>query len=200
MKLVEIIREHDNVLGKKGRRDFDLLVFMEKTLFDWHHMDDQYQKFLHNMFTDLGELCDGELDLRSFCEPSHCPTPLQFPRELAHDVREIVRSLQHQYYRDVLIDVCVLPSVLSPSPFQGPLGGDHSLRFNQLLVQGEVSKWGPGSHNLEPLTPSKVKELEDLMDDLCYDSQDKNSARSKYSFDKLIGAMRSSGIPIEEVE
>jgi HD superfamily phosphohydrolase len=187
--------------GKKGRRDFDLLVFMEKTLFDWHHMDDQYQKFLHNMFTDLGELCDGELDLRSFANHHIVQQPLQFPRELAHDVREIVRSLQHQYYRDVLIDVCVLPSVLSPSPFQGPLGGDHSLRFNQLLVpKGEVSKWGPGSHNLEPLTPSKVKELERPYGRVVMISQDKNSARSKYSFDKLIGAMRSSGIPIEEVE
>jgi hypothetical protein len=186
--------------GKMGRRDFDLLAFMEELLNKWPHIDDKYCRFLHSMYLSLTKLREGS-DLKKYANDHIVQRPLQFPREYTQDIRELARSLQHQYYQDVLIDVCVLPNVLSSSPFQAPIGSDASKRFMQLLVpKGDVSKWGPGSRNLEPLNPSKVKELELPYGRVMILSENKNLARSKYIFDQLLGAIQSSGIPIEEVE
>jgi len=189
------------LFGRKSQRDFKLLTFMIDRITAWPHIEGEYRELLKYLFSQLVELSEQRLSLKDFVGKHVVRSPLQFPRVMETKVREIVRSLQHQHSADVLIDVCVLPRALAAPLREGPVGYDADNRFMQLLVpKGEVSKWGPGSLILEPLTPAKVKELERPYGRVTIVAPDKASARAKYVFDRVIGALRAAGIPIEEVE
>jgi hypothetical protein len=167
----------------------------------WPHIDSKHRELLKTLFSRLVALRDRSLLLKDFVDEHVVRSPLQFPRAKVTKVREIVRSLQHQYSTDVLIDVCVLPGVLATPLKEGPVGHDADKRFMQLLVpKGEVSKWGPGSLSLEPLTPVKVKELERPYGRVTMVAPDKASARAKYVFERVTEALQAADVPIEEVE
>jgi len=189
------------IFGNTTQRDFELLKFMEDKIANWPHIDSEHRELLTYLFSRLVDLRDRKLFLKDFVDKHVVRLPLQFPRVMVRKVREIVRSLQHQHSADLLIDVCVLPGVLATPLREGPVGHDADNRFMQLLVpKGEVSKWGPGSLSLEPLTPAKVKELERPYGRVTMVAPDKASARAKYVFDRVTEALRAAGVPIEEVE
>lgn len=148
--------------GRTGFRDFEVLEFIKRLVLDHQSLDPLYRELLKEGWDQIERLGKGSLKLDKFADDCIVEQPLQFHKSHRDQMREIVRSFQHRYSGDVLIDMVVMPGVLSvPGPPGESRSGNLSNRFAQILVpKGKVSNWGHGGGKLEPLNASKVEELE----------------------------------------
>lgn len=191
-------------VATKDDREFDLLDYMWKQLDAYRRMDKDYQGFLKRCFALLGALRTGELKLVEVIQSSLVEEPLVFPRDYFSTARDILRPLQHTYFREALIDVIKLPRVLAvPRRWRfGPdSGSQDGVDYSVLVPEGSVSTWGPGSKARIPLTDQAVGELErPLGRAIVMMPHDADSARAKYIWDRVRSTLLESGVPLEVPE
>jgi HD superfamily phosphohydrolase len=190
-----------DLYGSTGYRDFEVLAFVKEQILDYKNIDSEYRELLREGWQQLLKLKERVSRPEKFAEECIVEQPLQFQKIHHEQIREIIRSFQHRYSGDVLIDVCVMPSVLSiPGPPGGKRNATSSNRFAQLLVpKGKVSSWGHGNERLEPLTTSKVEELEKPIGRVIILAPGtKKNSRARYVFDRFLATCKQQGIPLEE--
>jgi len=211
--VVELLTKLAGFIGGTGVRDWECLKLMRDSFCrppddrdgtpSLPLLDKRYLDFVTRACKTLDQLKDGTVKLDEVADDAIVRHPLQFLKADLPKVRNVVRSFQHQFMVDALIDVVVMPSVLSiPS---APDRHDDSARppaFAGLLVpKGDVASWGPGSTQLVPLDPSQLKELERPFGRITViafdDTTDKS--RREYIFDRLLATLSQEGIAIQEV-
>lgn len=178
--------------GQTSARDWDCFSFMKDQVIKVKSTDQRYHAMLENSVKALADLKEKKTELFEFADSFIVGEPIQFHRRHLHTVTELIRTFQHQYFSDVFIDVHKMPRVLSIPPNPRPTPKNRSPQFVQLLVpKGKAEQWSPGSRDLEPLTPDKVRSLERPFGRVILLSPPQsNKATARYVFDRIMAEMR----------
>jgi HD superfamily phosphohydrolase len=198
--VTDLLNRLSSLFGQTGERDWECFTFMAERVLEVQSTSQRYKEMLENCVAILRSLRDGSMRLTEFANSLIIGDPIQFHREHLRTVTEIVRSFQHQYFADVLIDVHAMPRALSIPPNPRPTPKSRSPRFVQLLVpKGPAEQWSPASHELEPLTLEKVRSLERPFGRVILLSPpESNKATARYVFDRLMAEMRQREILYQE--
>lgn len=198
--VTSLLNQLASLYGGTSERDLECFTFMADRVLGVKSTSQRYRIMLENSVMALKELFSGTLSLANFAESLIVGDPIQFDRQHLGTVTEIVRSFQHQYFADVLIDVHAMPRVLSipPNPRRTPKS--RSAQFVQLLVpKGPAEQWSPVSRELEPLTLDKVKSLERPFGRVILLSPpESNKATARYVYDRLMAEMRQRQLLYQE--
>jgi hypothetical protein len=199
--VTKLLNRLSTLFGQTSERDWECFNFMKGQVLSVGTTSQRYRELLISAVNSLDELKDAK-SLLSLAESSIIGVPIQFDREHLDIVKEIARSFQQQYFADVLIDVHAIPKVLSIPPPPRRTPRTRTPHFAQLLVpKGPAERWSSGSHDLEPLTPEKVKSLEQPIGRvlvLC--PPDANRAKGRYVYDRLLAELRQRHILYDEVD
>ena len=183
------------------KREFAILERMIEFLNDHANLDKGYKGFINKCYECLKNLKDRKITLSDLARNSLVGSPLQIDRRYFHQAREALRSLQHIYSREVLIDIVALPRVLSVPPgyrFRTS-NGRREIHYSILVPRGEVSSWGPQSQASVPLSDESVKELERAHGRICVIAPNSaDTPKAKYIFDRVRAVLRRNNIPFEE--
>lgn len=200
--VISLLNRLSSRFGHTSERDWQCFSFMRDQVLQVRSTEQRYHEMLERAVAALQELHDGNKDLFGTANDIIVGDPIQFHRKHFSVVKEIVRSFQHQYFSDVLIDVHKMPRALSIPPNPRPTPKGRSPQFVQLLVpKGPAERWSPGSRELEPLTLEKVKSLERPFGRVILLSPEgSNRATARYVFDRLLAELRQREILFQEVQ
>jgi hypothetical protein len=193
-------------LGNTMKRDWECLEWMRDRLEDAEReggylVDHQYSELLSAGWKSLQELANSTTTPSQFASKFIVEAPVLFSKTDLSRVRKVVRGFQHQYYRDLFVDIAVMPRVLSKTYSKGYRSQGENRTFSGVLVpRGPVSAWGSSSNDLEPLEDEKVKNLElPYGRALLVCPQHVGRARGMYLFDRFVSSLRNEGITTEDV-
>jgi hypothetical protein len=199
--VVALLNRISALFGDTGERDWECFSFMRDCVLAVKTTSQKYHELLEIFVKKLEEIrSSGLAGLSKFAETNTGDQPVRFHRGSVGKVREVVRSFQHQYFEDVLIDVCVMPRVLSLAP---PPRVTTEIRYaglaNVLVPKGPVEQWSSANRALEPLGHHKMESLEKPFGRIMVISPPEwNRARASYIYERLVGELRQRGLLQEE--
>ena len=200
LSVVHILTTLSECLGNNDKRDWECLEFMKDCVISLRSPSTDFVDLIKGGWSYLEKLERNEIDLRTFAVECIVGEPLHFRKRDRHKIQEIARSMQYRFGGDTLIDVVVSPNVLSLTDLRSQGVDAASRRFPGILVpKGNVTSWGIGNTELEPLTPEKVAPLGEPFGRVVVISPGRaKHARSMYVFDRLVAELRQKDLLVEE--